>query len=416
MGGGPVSLFRRGAERRTVQQFGDSSIPTNGSLAMPTASGVNVNEQTAMQLIAVQACVRILASAIARLPLNATVIRDGVQVVTPTAPTIVVDPFGGAANTRFPTRRAGLKQMAVSLLLRGNAYAMVTARDYLYRPSRIAVLHPDAVKVTMNDDGGRDYEVNRQPVDDPRDMVHLTGMCMPGSPTGMSPISYARQSIGLGLAAERFGAAFFGKGAHMTGVITVPGDLDKKRAREMKEGFEASHSGLENAHAIGVLSGGAAWQSISVSPEDAQFLQTRAGQNLDIAMLYGVPPHMLGQVDRTTSWGTGIEQQALGFRIWTLDDWLGTFEDAWTAMLPRGQEAAFDTSALERTDTAGRWAWYATARTIGGMTQNEIRSREKLPPIEGGDDIAAPLNSAHSGDSPTALPPDDGPPDPGKEP
>src|SRR5439155_16590060 len=127
-------------------------------------------------------------------------------------------------------------------------------------------------------------------------------MCMPGSPTGMSPISYARQSIGLGLAAEKFGASFFGQGAHLSGVITVPGDLDKARARQMKESFEASHSGLPNAHAIGVLSGGAAWQAISISPEDAQFLGTRAGQNLDIAMLYGVPPHMLGQVDRTTSW------------------------------------------------------------------------------------------------------------------
>ncbi|WP_020118817.1 phage portal protein [Streptomyces canus] len=406
-----MSLSRRVAERRTVAQFGDSSIPTNGSLMTPTASGVAVNDQTAMQLIALQACVRILSAAISRLPLNAMVTRGGVQVPTPTAPTIVVDPFGGASSTQFPTRRAGLKQLAISLLLRGNGYGMVTAWDYLYRPSRIAVLHPDQVKVTMNDDGSRDYEVNRIKVDNPNSMLHLTGMCMPGSPTGMSPVSYARQSIGLGLAAEQYGAQYFGKGAHMTGVITVPGDLDKKRAREMKEGFEASHSGLPNAHAIGVLSGGAAWTNISVTPEDAQFLGTRAAQNLDMAMLYGVPPHMLGQVDRTTSWGTGIEQQALGFRVWTLDDWLGTFEDAWTAMLPRGQAAVFDTSELERTDTAGRWSWYATARTIGGMTQNEIRAKEKLPPIEGGDDIAAPLNSAHSGDTAPPSPPEQPPPD-----
>jgi HK97 family phage portal protein len=413
-----VSLSRRALERRTVQQFGDSSIPTNGSLMTPTASGVAVNDQTAMQLIAVQACVRILASAIARLPLNAMVSRDGVQTLTPTAPTIVVDPFGGASNTRFPSRRAGLKQLAISLLLRGNGYGMVTARDYLYRPSRIAVLHPDQVKVTMDDDGGRDYEVNRIKVDNPSDMVHLTGMCMPGSPTGLSPVSYARQAIGLGLAAEQYGAQYFGKGAHMTGVITVPGDLDKPRARQMKEGFEASHSGLANAHAIGILSGGAAWTNISVTPEDAQFLGTRAAQNLDMAMLYGVPPHMLGQVDRTTSWGTGIEQQAIGFRVWTLDDWLGTFEDAWTAMLPRGQSAVFDTSALERTDTTGRYTGYVQARTAGLLTRNEIRAKENLPPVEGGDDINAPLNSAHAGDSgppdEPPVPPDDPPAPPPK--
>jgi len=407
MGGGPVSLFRRAAERRTVQQFGDSSIPTNGSLVAPTASGVPVNDQTAMQLVAVYACVRILASALSRLPLNAMVDRAGIQVPTPQSPTIVVDPFGGAANTRFPSRRDGFKQLAVSLLLRGNGYGIVTARDYLFRPSRIAVLHPDQVKVTMNDDGGRDYEVNHKKVDNPSDMLHLTGMCMPGSPTGMSPISYARQAIGLGLAAEQFGAGFFGKGAHMTGVITVPSDLDKARARQMKEAFEASHGGLSNAHAIGVLSGGADWKSISVTPEDAQFLGTRAAQNLDVAMLYGIPPHMLGQIDRTTSWGTGIEQQAIGFRVWTLDDWLGIFEDAWTAMLPRGQSAVFDTTKLERTDTSGRYAGYVQARTAGILTRNEIRAKENLPPVDGGDDIDAPLNSAHSGDQapPSAQPP-----------
>ncbi|HWU23257.1 MAG TPA: phage portal protein [Nocardioides sp.] len=406
-----MSLIRRALERRTIQQFGDSSIPTNGSLADLTPAGVPVNDQTAMQLVAVYACVRILASAIARLPLNAMVTRDGIQVPTPTAPTIVSDPFGGASTTRYPTRRDGFKQLAVSLLLRGNGYGMVTARDYLYRPSRIVVLHPDQVKVDMNDDGGRDYKVNHKTVD-AVNMLHLTGMCMPGAATGMSPISYARTAIGLGLAAERFGAGFFGKGAHMSGVITVPGDLDKTRAREMKEGFEASHSGLANSHAIGVLSGGASWTNISVTPEDAQFLGTRAAQNLDMAMLYGVPPHMLGQVDRTTSWGTGIEQQAIGFRVWTLDDWLGVYEDAWTAMLPRGQSAVFDTTQLERTDTAGRYAGYVQARTAGILTRNEIRAKENLPPIEGGDDINAPLNSAHSGDS---APPADQPPVP-KEP
>ncbi|WKK26560.1 phage portal protein [Streptomyces olivoreticuli] len=404
-----MSLLRRAAERRTLAQFGDSSIPTNGSLAAPTASGVPVNDQTALQLVAVYACVRILATTLAGLPLNSMQSRQGIQIPASPTPTIVADPFGGAGTVRFPSRRAGFKQLAVSLLLRGNGYGLITARDYLYRPSRVAVLHPDQVKVELDGDGGRVYEVNRQPVD-AVDMVHLTGMCMPGSPTGMSPVAYARQSIGLGLAAEQFGAAFFGQGAHLSGVIQVSSDLDRNRARQLKEAFEASHSGMRNAHAIGVLSGGAEWKPISISPDDAQFLGTRAGQNLDIAMLYGIPPHMLGQVDRTTSWGTGIEQQSIGFLTYTLADWIGTFEDAWTAMLPRGQAARFDTTALQRTDTAGRYASYVQARTAGLLTQNEIRARENEPPITGGDDINAPLNSAHTGDPEPA--PDTGPPEP----
>ncbi|NUS54173.1 MAG: phage portal protein [Streptomycetaceae bacterium] len=414
MGGGPVSLSRRATERRTVTQFGDSSIPTNGSLAALTASGVPVNEQSAMKLIAVHACVRVIAGALAGRPLRSMQARGDVLVPVAPAPPIVADPFGGASSTRFPSRRAGLKQMAVSVLLRGNAYAYVVARDYLLRPTRLMVLHPDRVRVELDDDGARSYTVDRQKVDNPADILHVTGLCMPGAAEGMSVISYARNSIGLGLAAEEFGGKWFGNGAHLTGVIEMEANLDKKRAREMKEAFEASHSGLPNAHAIGVLSGGATWKPISVNAEDAQFLGTRAAANLDMAMLFGVPPHMLGQVDRTTSWGTGIEQQAIGFRIWTLDDWLGTFEDAWSTMLPRGQVAHLDTTSLERTDTTGRYNAYVQGRTAGLLTQNEIRAKENLAPVDGGDDINAPLNSAHAGDPPPdePPPPEDPPPAP----
>lgn len=407
-----MSLLRRATEERTVVEFGDSSIPTNGSLASPTAAGVPVNDQAALKLVAFMACVRIISSAIAGRPLQSMSDRDGIQVPVSPTPTIVADPFGGANNVRFPTRRAGLKQLAISMLLRGNGYALVTARDYLFRPTRLFVLHPDAVKVTANEDGGRDYSINRKPVDNPSDMVHLVGMSMPGAITGMSPVAYARQSIGLGLAAEQFGASFFGQGAHLSGVITVEGDLDKAGAKRIKENFEASHSGIRNAHAIGVLSGGAGWKPISISPEDAQFLGTRAAQNLDMAMLCGIPPHMLGQVDRTTSWGTGIEQQNLGFLTWTLDDWLGTFEDGWSQLLPRGQNGRFDTTSLQRTDTAGRYAAYVQARTAGLLSQNEIRAAENKAPVKGGNDINAPLNSAHTDPpAPPAPPPGPGPDD-----
>jgi HK97 family phage portal protein len=321
--------------------------------------------------------------------------RDGIRVKTDQQPAIVVDPFGGASTAAWPTARDGKKQLVVSAALDGNGYAVVTARDWLFRPTRLAVCHPASVKVDADDDGARTYKVNNVTVDTV-DMVHMMGMSMPGALTGMSPIAYARQSIGLGLAAEEFGARFFGDGAHLTGVIEVDADLDKAGARRMKEAWEASHSGLKNAHASGILSGGAKWKPITVPPEDAQFLGTRAAANLDAAMLYGIPPHMLGQVDRTTSWGTGIEQQTLGFLAFTMDDWLCMFEDAWTGMLPRGQSAVFDTKKLLRTDTAGRMAAGVQARTGSILTINELRADENLPPVKGGDDIFAPLNSAHT--------------------
>jgi HK97 family phage portal protein len=384
------------------------AIPSNASLAGYTSSGVPVTEDTAMQLLAVSACVRILSSAVAGLPLDSVQMKGAIRKQLDAPPLIIADPFGGANSLKFPTRRTGFTQLMVSLLLRGNGYGLVTLRDKVLRPTRVMVLHPDRVGVGLNEDGSRFYQVNRKPVD-ASDMVHLMGMSMPESPVGMSVISYARQAIGLGLAAEEFGARFFGSGAHLTGIIEVPGDLDKDRARGLKENFQAGHGGLSNSHTVGVLSGGAKWSPISVTPEDAQFLGTRAAQNLDIAMLFGVPPHMLGQVDRTTSWGTGIEQQSLGFLKYTLSNWIGLFEETWSAMLPKPQIARFNVGGLLRTDTAGRYASYGQARNGAWLTIDEIRALEDMEPLPDGKgaDPYAPLNSAHT-DSPAGDGPDPG--------
>jgi len=368
------------------------AIPSNGSLSGITTAGVPVTDDTAMQLIAVAASVRILANSVAGLPFDAVKADGDIRKVIQPAPAIMADPFGGASDTRMFTRRAGISQMMVSLLLRGNAYALVLSRDTFNRPNRLRVLHPDRVKCEFDKDGFRTYEVNRLPVD-AENIVHLIGLSFPESPTGMSVISYARNAIGLGLAAEEFGSRFFANGAHMTGYVAVPGDLDREKARTLKEVFTSGHAGLKNSHTVGVLTGGAEWKPISVTPEDAQFLGTRAAQNLDVATLFGVPPHLLGQMDKTTSWGTGIEQQGLAFLAYTLASWLGIFEDAWSAMLGRGVSARFNIDALLRTDAAGRYAVYGAARSAAILTTNEIRALENYPPIEGGDDISAPLNS-----------------------
>ena len=569
------------------------AIPSNGSLAAFASSGVPVTEETAMQLLAVAACVRLLSTTVGGLPFDAVEMQGAIRRTLEPPPYIISDPFGGANDLRWPTRRTGFVQMMVSLLLRGNAYAVVTGRDELLRPARIAVIHPDRVSVGVDRNGARYYEINRRPWP-AHDMVHLVGMSMPEAPIGLSVISYARQSIGLGLAAEEFGARFFGNGAHLSGVIEIPGDLDQERARRLKENFQATHGGLRNSHTVGVLTGGAKWAPISISPEDAQFLGTRAAQNLDIAMLFGVPPHMLGQVDRTTSWGclpgdsmvatttgsvpiedvkvgdevwsyshdagllpaevvgwqmtgykplltirttsrelrltsnhrvpvrrrtddgwatvelsaseirvgdrllvpsgsevstdggeddgndlhlvdsggcsgpehlelqraradgpsagwshsdidlqeviaiesgdlavpvyditvgdhhhfvadgvivhnTGIEQQTLGFLKYTLSNWIGIFEETWSAMLPPPQVARFNVNGLLRTDTAGRFAVYTQARNSGLMLIDEIRALEDMPPLPDGrgQDPFQPLNSAHSG-ADAAAPTDPG--------
>lgn len=371
------------------------TIPPNSALNPRTPSGVNVTDDSAMQLLSVMACVRILSGAVSGLPLDAVRSKGQIRETIEPAPAIVTDPFGGEATSKLPNRREGFVQIMVSLLLRGNAYMLVVSRDSMMRPTRLRILHPDRVKCEFNDAGERVYEINREPVDS-FNIVHMVGLSFPESPTGLSVIAYARNAIGLGLAAEEFGARFFGEGAHMTGIVTVPGDLDKEKARGMKEAFEASHSGLAKSHSVGILSGGAEWKPISVTPEDAQFLGTRSAQTLDIAMLFGVPPHMLGQTDKTTSWGTGIEQQTQGFLTYTLSDWTGRFEDTWSGFLPKPHAARFNVDAILRSDAAGRYAVYSAARSAGILTQNEIRALENYGPVDGGDNIAAGLNSTAS--------------------
>lgn len=416
-----MGFLSRSFEKRFFAPSGAGdpwAIPSNGSLAAVTAAGVPVTEDTAMQLLAVAACVRILANAVADLPFDAVRSKGGIRLPIEPPPQIISDPFGGYADTAYLKRREGFIQMMVSLLLRGNAYALVLARDSSGRPSRLKVLHPDRVQCEWDEETQtrRVYEVNRIPVD-AYDMVHLIGLSYPESPTGISVISHARNAIGLGLAAEEFGARFFGSGAHMSGIVQVPGDLDKERARQLKESFSASHVGLRNAHTVGVLTGGAEWRPISVSPEDAQFLGTRQAQNLDIAMLFGVPPHMLGQVDRTTSWGTGIEQQSLGFLRYTLSTWIHAFEDAWSGMLAGPQNARFNVDALLRTSTLERFNIYQAARNAAILTPDEIRALENMPPLPNGKgaDAFAPLNSAHTTD-PGWEPGQEEPAEPAEEP
>jgi HK97 family phage portal protein len=408
-----VSFIRRALAGES-QRYGATSggnpwaIPSNGDLGSGGPAGVAVNQTSAMQQMAVWACVRIISGTVSTLPMEAVVDN---RIVA--APQIVADPFGGlnSLNQRLLSRKAGMAQVMVSLLLRGNAYLMVS-EWWDKRPALLTILSPDQVTVAWGTEADTlEYRVNGRVVD-PTQIVHIRGMTLPGDFVGMSVIEYARRTIGLGLAAEEFGAKFFARGATLGGVLEVPGDLDETKARRLKATFSAAHSGLQNAHAIGVLTGGAKYSPVSVSPEDAQFLGTRAAQNIDVAMMFGVPPHMLGQVDRTTSWGKGIEEQTLGFLKYTLSDWTTRIEDVWSAMVPEPVTTRFNYDALLRPDTTARYTAYQTARNAAFMTINEIREKEGLLPVPEGDDITAPLNSAHTNDPGFQLGDDTSPPEP----
>lgn len=397
-----MSLSRRaaGSIRGGMESFTGAgndpwTIPANGDLGY-TSAGTVVTQASALQLLAVNACVRLISETLSNMTLNSVKDNaDGTSIKVAKPPIIVSDPFGGQNIMNGVTRKAGIAQLAVSALLQGNAYAYALTEDANGYATRLKVIPPGVMHCDVDDEGYRQYKVNNVPVDRTR-VLHVTGMALPGSPIGLSVIEYARRTIGLAQAAEEYGSRFFGRGANMSGVIKVKGNLNPIQSRELKENFEARNSGLQNSHAVGVLTGDADFVKISVTPEEAQFLATRQMQNSDVAMMFGVPPHMLGQVERTTSWGKGIEEQTLGFVKFTLASWAQRFEDAWTAMLPKTQRAEFDFETLLRPDTSARFNAYQVARNSSILTPNEIRARENMPAVEGGDDLFAPLNSAHT--------------------
>ena len=218
----------------------------------------------------------------------------------------------------------------------------------------------------------------------------------------MSPIRQAAVAIGMGLEAENYGYRYFRDSAQPSSVLETDQQLDDAAIRQQQQNWISSHGGRRRP---AVLSGGFKWRPISISPEESQFLETRRYQKGEIAMMYGIPPHMIGDTEKSTSWGTGIEQQSIGFAIYTLRPWLSCVENAMGQLLPRGQFVRFDTSALLRGDLKARYDAYRVARETGWMSVNEIRLHEEMEAIgPEGDVYLQPMNYAPLGYDPTEKP------------
>lgn len=378
-----MSFLRRAVERRSYLPVvtGGSNpyvLPTNQSLAPLTSAGVQVDDHNALAVPAAYACVRLVAGTVSTLPLHAYVENNGiVERVKPT-PQVIAEPFFGVP------REEGITQLMVSLLLRGNAYMFVTERDNMARPTQFQILHPDMVKVGYQQGTAlKAYEVNRQPVAR-EDMVHIVTMVWPGSPLGISPVQMCRGGFGLALATEEFGARLFGQGATPRLAIKSPEKWTTETAQARKDELEYVASGLSNAHRPLILTGGMDVMPLTMAPEEAQFLQTRAFQNGQIAMIFGVPPHLIGDVDKSTSWGKGLEEQGRAFVSFGLRFYLARLESALNRQLPDGMSVRFDTDELDRAEMAVRYAANASAISMGWKSRDEVRYEEGLPPIPDG--------------------------------
>lgn len=224
---------------------------------------------------------------------------------------------------------------------------------------------------------------------DPSDVLHIPGLGFDGL-VGYSPIAMAKNAVGLSMATEEYGAKFFANGATPGGVLEHPGTI--KDPQKVKESWNSAYQGSANSHRVAVLEEGMKYQPIGISPEQAQFLETRKFQINEIARIFRVPPHMLADLEKSSF--SNIEQQSLEFVKYTLDPWIIRWEQTMCRSLLMESEKAdvfikFNVDGLLRGDYASRMSGYATARQNGWMSTNDIRELENLDriPAELGGDL-----------------------------
>ncbi|WP_417816592.1 phage portal protein [Tritonibacter scottomollicae] len=389
--------------RAAVQDAGGGKeISTSDELAtairqasMGSASGMPVTPDTAMRVSAVYACVRLISGAVANLPLH---IKRRVDADTredlSSAPVWSVlrrKPNGWQTPSQFK------RMMQAHILLRGNAYAQIVRS----RGNVIALnpLHPDRMEVKQTDALDLVYEYTRRdgrkvPMNQ-SEVMHLAGLTLDGV-NGVSAITYARETIGLSMAQERHGATTFKNSARPSSVLSHPNKLGQEGVENLRASLNAYRSGGESEGQALILEEGMSISPISMTAEDAQWIESRKFSRTDIAMFFGVPPHMIGDTEKSTSWGSGIEQQSIGFVTYTLEDHLTTWEETINRDLVSEADvySRFNRKALVRGDIKTRWEAYVKAMQWGVYSPNEVRKLEDENPRDGGDVYYDPPNMA----------------------
>ena len=362
-----------------------------------SASGKQVNERTSMQMTAVYSCVRILSEAVASLPLNVYRYTDtgGKEKAFDHPLYRLLHDEPNPEMSSFIFRET----LMTHLLLWGNAYAQII-RNGKGEVIALYPLMPDRMTVDR-DSNGRLYYKYRKSNDDaptmesgvvslaPSDVLHVPGLGFDGL-VGYSPIAMAKNAIGLAIAAEEYGSKFYANGAAPSGVLEHPGTL--KDPTRVRDSWNSTFGGSSNSHKVAVLEEGMKYTPISISPNEAQFLETRKFQINEIARIFRVPPHMVGDLEKSSF--SNIEQQSLEFVKYTLDPWVIRWEQALYRTLLSEEEKKtfffkFNVEGLLRGDYQSRMQGYATARQNGWMSANDIRELEDLDriPAELGGDL-----------------------------
>ena len=360
-----------------------------------STSGKAVTERSSMQMTAVYACVRILSEAIAELPIHLYQYRpDGGKEKALAHPLyFILHDEPNPEMTSFVFRET----LMTHLLLWGNAYAQII-RNGKGEVVALYPLMPNRMTVDRDDKGRLYYQYNTSRDEaptmkggtvilSPSEVLHIPGLGFDGL-VGYSPIAMAKNAIGLAIATEEYGARFFANGATPGGLLEYPGTV--KDPERVRESWNSGFSG-NNVHKVAILEEGMKYTPIAISPNEAQFLETRKFQIDEIARIFRIPPHMVGDLEKSSF--SNIEQQSLEFVKYTLDPWVTRWEQgAIRSLLTRDEKkkyfVKFNVDGLLRGDYQSRMNGYATARQNGWMSANDIRELENLdriPEEDGGD-------------------------------
>ena len=379
--------FARFSRARDKPQDAVSAAPT--FYFGTSTSGKAVNPSSAIQVSAVYACVRVIAETIASLPFHVyETTESGSRKATEHPLYRIIHDEPNSEMTSFILRETMLSH----LLLYGNAYCQIirTGRD---KVASLYPLLPDHMEVDRDASGRLTYTYTtsdgKRWLLDSRDVLHIPGLGFDGI-MGYSPIALEKSAIGLGIAAEEYGSKFFSNGARPSGILTHPNTVKDPAA--LRASWNAAYGSSTNASRVAVLEEGMSFIPLSLPNNEAQFLETRKFQVSEIARIFRVPPHMIGDLDRATF--SNIEHQSISFAVHTIRPWLVRIEQAMNRALISEKEKGrfyvqFNLDGLMRGDYKSRMEGYAIARQNGWMSANDIRELENLNPITdtiGGDE------------------------------
>ena len=363
---------------------------------MGTSAGVHVTEQSALAVSAVYACVGLIGGAIASMPfhLYKRTANGRERYDSDLWWLFNESPFDGwtsAAAWQFAAQSVALRGDGFWEIKRASPYSNVITGFEPHLPALVNKanrLHPTDPYVVTDRATGTTRAV------DPADMIHFSGLGFDGL-RSLTPIQSAlRSSAGIAIAADDYAGAFFANGARADFALTTQGTLTKEQVETLRSTWAQRHSGTRNAHLPAVLAGGLDVKQLTMSAEDAQLLSTRKFQVEDIARIFGVPPFMIGHTEKTTSWGSGVEQMSIAFVRYTVGRYLDSMaQEINRKVWPKNRQVfgEFNRDSLLEGDATSQAAYFGKA--IGGpgaagwMTANEVRKLKNLPPIEGGDQL-----------------------------